>query len=121
VTTTPSTTASAPETSSKGPDTTDGLAPAHAARDAVCGKNLLLSDGTPVEEYAGIAYYFCSQGCLDRFTQDADIFTSFTTGMPAGKLATHDRGRRRPARGNAKNRRAGHAIFEMAQSGAGPG
>jgi YHS domain-containing protein len=88
-------------------------------RDPVCGKRVATSRAALSEEYAGVSYFFCSQSCLDRFNQDADIFT---IGGPAGTLAgaqaTHDRGLRamRPVRNYA-----GHLLFETAPVGAGPG
>jgi YHS domain-containing protein len=56
------------------------------------------------EDYAGVVYFFSSQGCLDRFNQDADIFT---LGGPGGSLATLDRGQRAPSQANTYS---GHVI-----------
>jgi hypothetical protein len=77
-----------------------------------------MSRRTLSEEYAGITYYFCSQGCLDRFTQDADIFT---TGLPEGRLATYDRGLRPAAAARQKNQPSEHPTFEQPPVDAGPG
>jgi YHS domain-containing protein len=88
---------------------------AHIARDPVCGQDVAMTDGALTEDYAGVVYFFGSQACLDRFNQDADIFT---LGEPGGTLATHDRGQRE--RSDAAGY-AGHTVFEVASVGAGPG
>jgi YHS domain-containing protein len=85
------------------------------ARDPVCGQDVAMIDGALTEDYAGVVYYFSSQACLDRFNQDADIFT---TGGPGGTAATHDRGLRASAETAGY---AGHVLFEVTEVGAGPG
>ena len=87
----------------------------HTALDPVCGKSVVIVDGTLTEEYAGVTYYFSSQACLDRFNQDADIFT---IGRPSGTLATRDRGLRTGSEAHAF---AGRMLFEVTSVGAGPG
>ena len=87
----------------------------HIARDPVCGQDVAMTDGALTEDYAGVVYFFSSQACLDRFNQDADIFT---TGAPGGSPATHDRGQRAPSDAALY---AGHVLFEVTDVGAGPG
>jgi YHS domain-containing protein len=89
------------------------------ARDPVCGAKVKPSRRTPREEYAGTTYYFCSQACAERFTEDADIFTS---GVPLGALVTRDRASR-PASEYAEQSRLGeHAVVGPAPVvDAGPG
>jgi YHS domain-containing protein len=85
------------------------------ARDPVCGQEVAMTDGALTEDYAGMVYFFSSQACLDRFNQDADIFT---IGQPGGTAATHDRGQRAPSEAAGY---AGHVLFEVTDVGAGPG
>jgi YHS domain-containing protein len=87
----------------------------HVARDPVCGQDVAMTDGALTEDYAGVVYFFSSQACLDRFNQDADIFT---IGEPDGTPATHDRGQRVPFDAAGYS---GHVLFEVASVGAGPG
>lgn len=86
----------------------------HTALDPVCGKSVVIGDGALAGDYAGVTYYFTSQACLDRFNQDADIFT---LGRPSGTLATHDRG----LRTGEAHAFAGRTLFEVTSVGAGPG
>jgi YHS domain-containing protein len=88
-------------------------------RDPVCGKRVATSRVALSEEYAGVTYFFCSQSCLDRFNQDADIFTiGGPTGTLAGAQATHDRGQRTTSQ---VPNYAGHLLFETPSVDAGPG
>jgi YHS domain-containing protein len=87
----------------------------HIASDPVCGLDVPITAGALTDDYAGVVYFFSSQACLDRFNQDADIFT---IGEPGGTPATHDRGQR--PRSDAAFY-AGHVLFEVASVGAGPG
>ena len=45
-------------------------------------------------EYADVEYTFCSQACMDRFTEDADIYTN-KAGL--GQLEDRDRALRNDA------------------------
>ena len=88
-------------------------------RDPVCGKKVVPASETLTEEYAGISYFFCSQSCLDRFNQDADIFTiGGPLGTLAGTQATQDRGLRRKSQNPTYT---GHLTFETPSVDAGPG
>jgi YHS domain-containing protein len=89
------------------------------AHDPVCGAKVRPSSRTLSEEYAGTIYYFCSQACLERFSEDADIFTS---DVPLGALVTRDRASR-PASEYAEQSRMGeHAVVGPAPVvDAGPG
>jgi YHS domain-containing protein len=90
-----------------------------ATRDPVCGKKVVPAGETLTEEYAGIGYFFCSQTCLDRFNQDADIFTiGGALGTLAGAQATQDRGQRRKSQTPTYT---GHLTFETPSVDAGPG
>jgi YHS domain-containing protein len=88
------------------------------ARDPVCGREVVVGRRTLRHEYAGAAYYFHAQECLDRFTQDADIFT---TGQPEGELVSRDRGRRSPRDEVSEIPRGGRAVAEQPPVDAGPG
>ena len=88
---------------------------AHKVRDPVCGQDVAITDDALTEDYAGVVYFFTSQTCLDRFNQDADIFT---IGEPGGTPATHDRGQRAPSDAALYS---GHVLFEVTSVGAGPG
>jgi len=59
-----------------------------ARRDPVCGRALEQDDPRLESEYADVLYHFCSQQCLDRFTEQPDIFTA----EPGrGEVAEYDR------------------------------
>jgi YHS domain-containing protein len=88
------------------------------ARDPVCGRRVVVTPAALREEYADVTYYFHAQRCLDRFTQDADIFTS---GVPADKLATRDRGQRPRSRAAKRSPVPSRALVEVASVDAGPG
>ena len=88
-------------------------------RDPVCGSPVRRSRRTPSAEYAGITYFFCSQECLERFTEDPDIFTS---GVPMGGVATHDRASRPPSEYARKSTMGEHGVVAPAPVvDAGPG
>ena len=78
--------------------------------DPVCGQPVATPLAHLSEEYAGSTYFFCSQACLDRFIQDADIFT---LGGQMGSTATRDRGLRGPAESRTY---PGPTTFEQSQT-----
>lgn len=46
------------------------------AKDPVCGMTVEIATATFTLEHEGLTYYFCSQGCLDRFSADPRAFTT---------------------------------------------
>ena len=89
------------------------------ARDPVCGTTVRRSRRTLSGEYAGITYFFCSQECLERFTEDPDIFTA---GVPMGGVATHDRASRPASEYAGKSTMGEHGVVAPAPVvDAGPG
>src|SRR5579859_4318806 len=62
-----------------------------ATRDPVCGKPVDPARALARTEYADVEYIFCSQTCMDRFTEDADIYTNLA-GL--GQLQDRDRASR---------------------------
>jgi Cu+-exporting ATPase len=44
--------------------------------DPVCGMTVAPEDAAGHVDHRGTRYYFCNQGCLDRFTADPDTFLS---------------------------------------------
>jgi len=57
----------------------DGL-----AKDVVCGMQVRTSDAPAQAAHAGKTFYFCSDGCHDRFVADPDRFVSGKDGSDAG-------------------------------------
>lgn len=51
-------------------------APEAQAKDPVCGMTVEISSAAFTAEHEGLTYYFCSQGCLDRFTADPGAYVS---------------------------------------------
>ena len=47
-----------------------------ARLDPVCGREVKQANPRLESEYADVLYRFCSQQCLDRFTEQPDIFTA---------------------------------------------
>jgi Cu+-exporting ATPase len=45
-------------------------------RDPVCGMDVDPATAAGSEEYQGQTYYFCSQGCLERFKERPESFVS---------------------------------------------
>jgi YHS domain-containing protein len=89
------------------------------ARDPVCGTTVRRSRRTLSGEYAGITYSFCSQECLERFTEDPDIFTA---GARMGAVAIHDRASRPASEYAGKSTMGEHAVVGPAPVvDAGPG
>lgn len=43
--------------------------------DPVCGMRIDTEDAAATAEYEGTTYYFCSQGCHDRFVADPASYT----------------------------------------------
>ncbi|MCA1647691.1 MAG: YHS domain-containing protein [Chloroflexi bacterium] len=62
-----------------------------AERDPVCGKPVDRANERLRSEYADVEYHFCSQTCMDRFTEQPDIFTA-KPGL--GQVAERDRAQR---------------------------
>jgi len=58
----------------------DGL-----AKDVVCGMQVRTSDAPAQAAHAGKTFYFCSDGCLDRFVADPDRFVSGNDRSDAGE------------------------------------
>lgn len=59
-----------------------------AAVDPVCGRPVARAESRWQSEYADVMYRFCSQVCMDRFTEQPDIFTA----QPGrGQVAEKDR------------------------------
>ncbi len=58
----------------------DGL-----AKDAVCGMQVRTSDAPAQASHDGKTFYFCSDGCHDRFVADPDRFVSGKDGSGAGE------------------------------------
>ena len=54
--------------------------------DPVCGMSILPSDAVGHVDHRGHTYYFCNEGCLERFSADPEAFLSPTpaTSAPAG-------------------------------------
>ncbi|HEX5950642.1 MAG TPA: YHS domain-containing protein [Actinomycetota bacterium] len=50
--------------------------PEGKAKDPVCGMTVDISGAAFTAEHDGLTYYFCSQGCLERFTADPDAYVS---------------------------------------------
>lgn len=46
------------------------------AKDPVCGMSVDIADATFTAEHDGLTYYFCSQGCLERFTADPGAYVT---------------------------------------------
>lgn len=44
--------------------------------DPVCGMEVDPEDAAGTEEYEGQTYYFCSEGCHERFKADPDRYAS---------------------------------------------
>ncbi len=42
----------------------------------MCGMTVEISSAAFTAEHEGLTYYFCSQGCLDRFTADPGAYVS---------------------------------------------
>jgi YHS domain-containing protein len=49
-------------------------------RDPVCGMDIDPATAAGSEEYQGTTYYFCSQSCLERFSERPEDFTSAAGG-----------------------------------------
>ncbi|MGH2663461.1 MAG: YHS domain-containing protein [Actinomycetota bacterium] len=47
-----------------------------AARDPVCGMDVDTASPAATVEYGGTTYYFCSQGCADRFREEPSRYAS---------------------------------------------
>lgn len=60
-------------------------------RDPVCGKPVEQGNEQLRSEYADAEYRFCSQTCMDRFTEEPDIYT---TRAGLGQVAERDRAQR---------------------------
>lgn len=50
--------------------------PEAQAKDPVCGMTVEIPNAEFTAEHEGLTYYFCSQGCLDRFTADPGAYVS---------------------------------------------
>ena len=50
--------------------------PEGQAKDPVCGMTVEIATATFTLDHEGLTYYFCSQGCLDRFSADPSAFTT---------------------------------------------
>jgi YHS domain-containing protein len=48
------------------------------ARDPVCGMTVDRHGGKPTSTYAGHAYYFCGEGCKEKFDADPSRFVDAT-------------------------------------------
>ena len=61
--------------------------------DPVCGMHISPDSAAGHEEHRGTTYYFCSQGCHERFTRTPEAYVSPAEGGPArpaaGSGATH--------------------------------
>ncbi len=53
----------------------DSKAPS-TAKDPVCGMTVKTANAKWTHELDGTTYYFCSQGCMERFTQHPAAYTS---------------------------------------------
>jgi Cu+-exporting ATPase len=42
--------------------------------DPVCGMTVTPRDAAGAWEHAGVVFYFCSTGCMDRFRVDPDHY-----------------------------------------------
>ncbi|MHB1093104.1 heavy metal translocating P-type ATPase [Thiobacillus sp.] len=51
-------------------------------RDPVCGMTVEPDAGTAHAEHAGMEYYFCSQGCCDKFVADPSRYAGGHTAAP---------------------------------------
>src|SRR5262249_23234825 len=61
--------------------------------DPVCGRPIVQAeaDASLTSEYADITYRFCSAECMERFTEQPDVFVA----QPgSGQTVGHDRARR---------------------------
>lgn len=85
--------------------------------DPVCGMNVRERGNKLRAEYAGTNYFFCSQGCLERFDAQPDLFTA---GPGEGNLANRDRGVL-PGHGADMPDAPPQAKIEQAPVDAGPG
>lgn len=47
---------------------------ADTATDPVCGMTVKMSEAKATYEYKGTTYYFCSQGCKDKFVKDPEAY-----------------------------------------------
>jgi Cu+-exporting ATPase len=45
-------------------------------RDPVCGMDIDPTTAAANAEYGGTTYYFCSQGCHDRFVAEPERFAA---------------------------------------------
>ncbi len=50
--------------------------PMGTVRDPVCGMDIDPATAVGSQEYAGQTYYFCSQGCLERFREDPERYAT---------------------------------------------
>ncbi len=74
-------------------------------KDPVCGMTVDPASAAASVEHEGVTYYFCSQGCRDRFAAEpAAICARTRASGDAGSFAAcsaapdHTGGERRPAR-----------------------
>ncbi len=64
------------------PHSREPSAPAHAVYDPVCGMNLAGMGDLREKEHGGTSYYFCGDGCFERFEDEPERFL----GVPLIKL-----------------------------------
>lgn len=57
---------------------------ANTERDPVCGMNIDPEDAAATSQHKGRTYYFCSEGCKDKFEQNPRQYAE-GLGKGAGK------------------------------------
>lgn len=65
-----------------------------AERDPVCGMNLNPSTAKYTHQHAGKKYYFCSQGCLEKFSGTPDKFLNKTASARQQAVTTQPKSER---------------------------
>lgn len=46
------------------------------AKDPVCGMKVKKSEAAAVSEYKGKKYYFCAEGCKEKFEKDPEKYVA---------------------------------------------